>query len=364
MLIDVSSDNVTQPTDAMRDAMRSAQLAGYGTVGDPSTKRLEELAAEIFGKEAALLLPSGTQANLVAILCQAQRSQEVILGSDSHIYEQELGGAGAVAGVMLKTWPGEGFPSPEALQGVVSPLFRFPTTASPKPVLICFENTHNASGGTLFAAEQMRGLCAVAREANLRIHLDGARIFNAAAALGCRVLDLAAGVDTVMFSLDKGLSAPYGAVLCGPADTIAEARRWRRLLGGHARQAGLLAAAGVVALGEMRERIGEDNVRAQSIGTRLHLLDGVRVQPYPVPSNLVMLDLRALGAAPRLFVEQLEVIYGVRAHIYGRHLVRFAIHRHIGPDEADAIVAAVAGLVRQIKPSSVNRLNTHDSHGG
>ncbi len=355
MVIDVSSDNVTQPTEAMREAMGSGQVAGYGVQGDPLVQRLEATAAQLLGKEAALLFPTGTQANLAAILCQAQRTQEVILGGDSHIYEQELGGAGAVAGVMVKTWLGEAFPSPAALQAIIAPEYRFATMATPKPALVCFENSHNASGSHVLAAAPMLALCAVARAAGMRVHLDGARIFNAAAALNCRAADLAAGVDTVMFSLDKGLSAPYGAVLCGPAETIAEARRWRRLLGGQARQAGLMAAAGLVALETMRPHLAEDNACAQAIAARLHAVDGLSVQPFPAPSNLVMLDLRPLGVSPQVFVEQLEAQAGVRAHVYGQHHVRLAIHRHIGPLEAETIVTSIAGLVGQFQSTLPNR---------
>jgi threonine aldolase len=206
-MIDISSDNVTLPTAEMREAIRQAEGLGYGMLEDKVVVRLEGLAAEITGKQAAILMPTGTQANLVAILSQSEPFQEVIVGPDSHIYEQELGGVGGLAGVMIKTWAVPGIPSAGVLKEAVEPVYRFPTTASPKSALVCLENSHNASGGTVISLEQMTQLCDVAREVVPRIHLDGARIFNVAASLRTTVKELSEGADTVMFSLDKCLSA-------------------------------------------------------------------------------------------------------------------------------------------------------------
>jgi len=345
MIIDISSDNVTQPTAEMREVMLQAEVLGFGVPEDRIVARLEELAADLTGKEAAILMPTGTQANLVAILSQTEPYQEVIVGPDSHIYEQELGGAGAIAGVMIKTWANPGIPTVSVLQNTIQPSYRFPTFASPKPALVCLENSHNASGGTVISVEKMRELCKVAREAVPKIHLDGARIFNAAACMQTTVRELSEGADTVMFSLDKCLSAPFGAMLCGSAETIARARRFRRMLGGYIRKVGILSAAGLVALEKMKYRVAEDNIRAASLATRLKAIEGLVVDPYPVPTNLIMINFRALGVDPQLFVERLKKEYGISSHIYGRYMVRFAIHRHIGPKEEDHIASAVEKLV-------------------
>jgi threonine aldolase len=187
-----------------------------------------------------------------------------------------------------------------------------------------------------------------AKEAGLAVHLDGARIFNAAAALRVDAAVLTQEADTVTVSLDKCLSAPYGAILCGSAATMSEARRWRRMLGGHVRKVGMMASAGLVAFERMIDRIAEDNARADSIARRLNEIEGLVLDPYPAPSNLVMLDVRHLGVEPEAFVMRLEEDYGVRSHVYGRHRVRFAVHRHIGPAEADMVVTAVADLAAKL----------------
>lgn len=347
-LLDVSSDNVTQPTNRMRAVMAETPVGGYGMPTDEITARLERYAAEITGKEAALLMPTGTQANLSAILCLSAPSREVILGPDSHIYEQELGGAAALGGVALKTWAKPGIPTVGILEEALSPDFRFTTNAAPIPTLVCLENAHNASGGSLVSPDGMERLCERVHAAGLKVHLDGARIFNAAAALGADVKELAKGADTLMFSLDKGLSAPFGAMLCGPDETIDQARWFRRMLGGYTRKTGMYAAAGLEALESMVDRIGEDNRRAASLGGRLNAIERLDVQPFPVPTNLVMLDLSALGVPPQTFVSRLEREHGVRAHIYGQHTVRLAIHRHIGEAEEEKIVAAIEELVASL----------------
>ena len=345
MIIDVSSDNVTQPTNEMREAMRQAEVLGFGVPEDRITAQLEAYAADLTGKEAALFMPTGTQANLVAILSHTEPGQEVIVGPDSHIYEQELGGAGAIAGVMIKTWSMPGIPSARILQEALQPVYRFPTIASPRPALVCLENSHNAAGGTVISVNEMGRLCEIAREAAPKIHLDGARIFNVAASLNTTVRELTACVDSVMFSLDKCLSAPFGALLCGSTEMITKAQRSRRMLGGYTRKTGIFASAGLVALEKMRARVAQDNLRAASLGARLHALEELIVKPFPIPTNLILIDLSPLGIEPQEFVDRLKENYQIAAHIYGRHVVRFAIHRHIGLEEEERIITAVADLL-------------------
>jgi threonine aldolase len=337
----------------MWEAMRAAEVIGYGVPEDRIQARLEARAAKITGKEAALLMPTGTQANLATILCQAKPGQEVIVGPDSHIYEQELGGAGAIAGVMVKTWGSPGIPAPTVLQDAVQPRYRFPTLASPKLALVCLENSHNASGGTVISAENMRELCEVIRRTAPKIHLDCARIFNTAAATGDTLRELVKGADSVMFSLDKCLSAPFGAMLCGSAEMIERARVRRRMLGGYIRKVGVYAAAGLVALEKMRERVVKDNMRAASLGARLKALEGLVVDPFPIPTNLIMVDVSASGIEPQEFVTRLKEEFGIASHIYGRGVVRFAIHRHIGLEEENRIASAVEALLKTMN-SSVN----------
>ena len=348
MIIDVSSDNVTQPTSEMRETMHRAELVGYGVPEDLLQERLEVLAAEITGKEAALLMPTGTQANLVAILCQSAPGQEVIVGPDSHIYEQELGGAGAIGGVMIRTWGSPGIPGLGVMQDAVQPDYRFPTAASPELALVCLENSHNASGGTVISPEAMRELCGVIRRAAPRIHLDGARIFNSAAAVQCDVRELVDGVDSVMFCLDKCLSAPFGAILCGTAEMVDQARKKRRMLGGYIRKIGILTAAGLVALQGMRDRIVEDNQRAASLGARLKRLQGISLLNDPVQTNLVMIDVSNAGVEPEEFVSRLKEEYSILCHVYGRDVVRIAVHRHIGFKEEQHIALAVEELLERL----------------
>jgi len=348
MLIDISSDNVTQPTAEMRAAMQQAQGRGYGVPYDRFTEELEAIAASLCGKEAALIMPTGTQANLVAILSHTEPAQEVILGPDSHIYEQELGGAAAIAGVMIKTWASAGIPSTQILSDAIQPDYRFPTKASPQPALVCLENSHNASGGTVISAQEMHDLAQIIHEAGLKLHVDGARIFNAAASLQIDPAELCEPVDSLIFSLDKCLSAPFGAMLLGSKQMITQARHYRRMLGGYTRKIGIFAAAGIIALKEMRQQVVEDNQRAASLSKRLHQLNGITINPYPISTNLVMIDLSSLKFDPQAFTKRLQREYQVIAHIYGKHIVRLAIHRHIGKEEEEHIASAIENCLKMM----------------
>ncbi|MEE2659851.1 MAG: GntG family PLP-dependent aldolase [Candidatus Latescibacterota bacterium] len=345
MRVDVSSDTATEPSAEMRDAMATARAKPRSS-SDNEVGRLQALGADLLGKEAGLYMPTGTQANLVAILSHTAPSQEVLLGQDSHIYEQEVGGAAALAGVMLRTWPEGGVPTPTELTEAIDPAHRFPTSAAPEPALLCLENSHNASGGRVIHVEEMIELCSIARRRFPAVHLDGARIFNAAAAAGVSAHRLADPVDSVSISLDKGLSAPMGALLMGSSEFIVRATRWRRMLGGYMRKAEIMAAAGVVALERMVGQLELDNRRAARIGEHLVSV-GLGVQPYPVQTNLLMLDTHEFGIEPQSFVDRLDEDYGILAHVYGRRLVRLAIHRHVRDDEEEAIVAGVTELAHQ-----------------
>jgi threonine aldolase len=288
-------------------------------------------------------------------LRQTEPAQEVILGPDSHIYEQELGGAAAIAGVMIKTWANAGIPSTQNLSDTIQPDYRFPTKASPQPALVCLENSHNASGGTVISAQEMHDLAQVIHEAGLKLHLDGARIFNAAASLQIDPAELCEPADSLIFSLDKCLSAPFGAMLLGSKQMITKARHYRRMLGGYTRKIAIFAAAGVIALEKMRDRVSEDNQRAASLGELLHKIECIRLEPYPIPTNLIMIDLSSLKLDPQAFVERLQREYQVIAHIYGKHIVRLAIHRHIGKEEQEHIASAIESCLSMMIEANGSR---------
>ncbi len=287
--IDLRSDTVTQPTPAMREAMANAEVGDDVYGEDPTVNHLEALAAERLGKEAAVFVPTGTMGNLAALLAHCGRGDEAIIGDQSHTFLHEQGGMAALGGIMPHTLPNQpdGTLRLEDIEGAV----RWDDPHEPRSRLICLENTHNACNGTPLTAEYTAQVAALARRHHLKLHIDGARLFNAAAALGVTARELVKDADSVTFCLSKGLCAPVGSVLCGSAAFIAEARRARKVLGGGMRQAGILAAAGIVALEQMTERLVEDHARAQRIGAGLAALPGVEVGP--IHSNIFYFQLTA-----------------------------------------------------------------------
>jgi threonine aldolase len=283
--IDLRSDTVTQPTPAMREAMARAEVGDDVYGEDPTVNRLEQLAAERMGKEAAIFVPAGTMGNAIAILVHCRRGDEVLAGDRAHIYLYEVGGAARLNGSPIRAIPTlpDGTLHREKLTGS----FFGDDVHEARTGLLCLEDTHNMCGGRVIAPETLRELAAPARARNLPVHMDGARTFNAAVALSVPVSALAAEVDSVMFCLSKGLSAPVGSMLAGSSDFIAEARRIRKLLGGGMRQAGILAAAGIVALNEMVERLAEDHANARTLAQGLANMPGIAVDPATVESNMV-----------------------------------------------------------------------------
>ncbi len=288
-IVDLRSDTVTQPTPEMREAMARAQVGDDVYGEDPTVNRLQEKAAELMGKEAGLFVASGTMGNLTAILAHCQRGDEVMLGNKAHTFLFEAGGISALGGVHSCQLPNQsdGSLSLEDVRAAI----RSDDPHDPVSRLICLENTHNRCGGTYQSVEYTRQIGEFAHAHGLRIHLDGARIFNAAAALGVNARDLAAPVDTVTFCLSKGLCAPVGSVLCGPRETITKALRIRKMVGGGMRQAGILAAAGIVALEKMIHRLSEDHARAKLLAEGLCTVPGLRLSSNPPPTNMVFLDL-------------------------------------------------------------------------
>jgi threonine aldolase len=283
--IDLRSDTVTQPTPAMREAMYRAEVGDDVYGEDPTVNRLEELAAEIMGKEAAVFVPAGTMGNAIAILVHCRRGDEVLAGDRAHIYLYEVGGAARLNGSPIRAIPTlpDGTLNREKLAGS----FFGNDVHEARTGLLCLEDTHNMCGGRVIAPQTLRELAAPARARDLPVHMDGARIFNAAVALGVPASALAAEVDSVMFCLSKGLSAPVGSMLAGSCGFIAEARRMRKLLGGGMRQAGILAAAGIVALNEMVERLAEDHANARQLAEGLANMSNIAIDPAAVESNMV-----------------------------------------------------------------------------
>ncbi|HEY8757372.1 MAG TPA: GntG family PLP-dependent aldolase [Candidatus Limnocylindria bacterium] len=286
--LEFRSDTFTLPTPAMRKAMAEAEVGDDQYGEDPTVNRLEERAAEIVGKEAGVYVGSGMLGNLCGVLSQAGRGDEVILGDLAHIYQNEMGAFTVLGGLHGRTVPNrDGMPSLEDIEAAIRPS----VGAFPRSALLCLENSHNNCGGSVITAAQTQVAADLAHERGLKVHLDGARIFNAAAALGVDVKDLTAPVDTVQFCFSKGLSAPVGSILCGQRDTVARARKVRKLLGGAMRQAGVIAAAALVGLETMRERLVEDHVNARALADGLAAIRGIKIDAAKVVTNIVSFEV-------------------------------------------------------------------------
>lgn len=335
-------DTSTLPTEEMLEAMRTATLGDDVYGEDPTVNELEAMAAEILGKEACVFLPSGTMANLAAIIAHARRGDEVVLEEEAHVVYYEAGGVAAVAGCMPLLVKGDrGVLRAEMIESVL----RKPNDHYPPTSLICVENTHNRAGGTITRPEVMAGLRELADRRGLRIHVDGARIFSAAVALGVPVNELAADADSVSVCLSKGLSAPVGSILAGSGRFVGRARRARKLLGGGMRQAGVVAAAGIVALQKGIDRLREDHVMARRLADELSKIPSLLVDPEAVETNMVLVDTSRAEVRSEKVVERLRADYGIRASARPPSTVRFVTHRHIGEAQVAAAVEALRDIV-------------------
>jgi threonine aldolase len=338
--IDLRSDTLTRPTEAMLGAMRDATFGDDSRDGDPTVEKLEALAADRMGKEAAVFVPSGTMANLVAVLAHTQRGGEVLLEAGSHILNSELGGITAVAGAFYKMVPGNrGAMDLARLAEALRPASRqnFGTT------LVCMETTHNRAGGAVLPLEHMSAVHELARSSGVPVHTDGARIFNAAVALGVEAREIASHTDTVGFCVSKGLSAPVGSVLCGTRAYIERARAFRRMVGGNMRQAGPLAAAGIVALETMIPRLKDDHITAKRLARKLHELDAGLVDAAEVETNLVRVQLPSDGPNAAEWSSALAK-RGIRVSPCDRYALRFVTHRHISEADVDSAAAAFTNV--------------------
>ncbi|MEZ5428704.1 MAG: GntG family PLP-dependent aldolase [Pyrinomonadaceae bacterium] len=305
-MIDLRSDTVTRPTAAMRRAMAEAEVGDDVYAEDPTVNRLQEKAAEIFGKEAALFVPTGSMGNQIAVKLHTRPGVEIIIEEKGHIFNYEMGAPAAVSGAMIRPVKSAGddgmlsWAEIEPALHVDQPYYACPTG------LICLENTHNFGGGSVMTAAQCASICDHAHELGIPVHLDGARIFNASAALGETVAELSEKTDSVQFCLSKGLGAPVGSMLLGTKDFIKEARVWRKRLGGGMRQVGVLAAAGLVALEESPARLHIDHENARRLAAGVAELPGVEIDAERVATNIVIFDITGTGKTSAEIVDQLK----------------------------------------------------------
>jgi len=336
--INLRSDTVTQPTEAMRRAVATAEVGDDYYRDDPTVRALEEKAAELFGREAALFVFSATMANLVSVLSHTRRGQSVILEASAHIFNNEAGFLAAFGGLTPRTVKGtRGRLTPDQVEGAVFPK----DVLHPQTSLLCLENTHNAAGGTLLTLAQTEALAARAHGLGLKVHLDGARIFNASVALGVPVAELTAPADSVTVCLTKGLGCPVGALALGSRDFVGEARRWRQVAGGGMRQGGVVAAAGIVALDTMVDRLAEDHANARRLAVLLAEA-GLLLDPPPeeVESNILFAEIPAALMEAGLFVERLRG-EGVVVNPPRNRRIRLVTHLGVTAEDIEAAGAAV-----------------------
>ncbi len=341
--VDLRSDTITRPTPAMHKAMAEAEVGDDVFCEDPSVNLLEEMAADITGKEAALFVTSGTMANLVAQLTHCGRGNEMILGDQSHIFLYEQGGSAAMGGIHSRTVPNQpdGTLSLADIEAAIRPEdIHFPRTR-----LLVLENTHNRCGGNPLPPEYLEAAASLARTSGLAVHIDGARLFNAAVALGVDAKELAAPGDSVSFCLSKGLAAPVGSLLCGTRDFIDEARRARKILGGGMRQAGILAAAGIVSLTEMIDRLPEDHANARKLAGGLANIDSIAIDPERIRSNIVYFELARDDISPRQLVAELNQA-GIRVLPIDQKKLRAVTHYHISSDDIAYALGAIDRVFR------------------
>jgi len=337
VIADLRSDTFTVPDEPMRAAMARAEVGDDVWGEDPTIHRLEETIAGRLGKQAAMYVPSGTMSNLCAVAAQTSPGDEVIGDAEAHVAVYEVAGSAVVAGVQLRLLDcPEGVPSADAVSAAVRP----PNVHHPVSRLLALENTHNRRGGLAVRAEAVAGAAAAAHASGLRVHCDGARLFNAAVALDATAVELVAGCDTVSVCFSKGLGAPVGSALVGDAACIDEARRWRKRLGGGMRQAGILAAACLYALEHNVDRLAEDHANAALISGMLEDVPGVRLLRPAVPTNIVMLETRAAAAE----VVERAAGEGVLVTVMDRHLVRCMTY--LGIDTGMA--GEAAGVLRRV----------------
>jgi threonine aldolase len=339
-IIDLRSDTVTKPSAAMRRAMAEAEVGDDVYLEDPSINRLQARAAEIFGREAALFVPSGSMGNLTCIMAQTTRGQEVICEAAGHIYNYEMASLSALGGVLPRLITSDdGILNWEQ----IAPAIREKVYYRPQTALIALENTHNMAGGTVYPTAVAEEICDRGHAAGLAVHLDGARIFNAAVYLDQSVAEITKGFDSVQFCLSKGLGAPVGSMIVGSRDFIERCRVIRKMLGGGMRQAGVLAAAGLVALEEGPKLLAADHENAQILAQRLAQLPGIHIDSNRVQTNIVIFDIAKTGVNSRQFIDKLGERKVLGGAVDGSR-VRLVTHR----DVSRADVEQAAGIIAEV----------------
>jgi threonine aldolase len=347
-LVDLRSDTLTLPTPEMRDAMARAEVGDDVWEEDPTVKRLEAMAAERLGKPAGLFVTSGTQGNLVSVLAQTSAGAEVVVDADAHVFNYEVAGAATVGSVQMRPIKtARGFLTPDQVREAMRPgNIHLPVTA-----LVCVENTHNRHGGTCCTPEEIGAVAEVAHAGGARVHLDGARLFNAAVALKRPAHEFARHVDSVTFCLSKGLGAPVGSVVCGSADFIARAKRARKMLGGGMRQSGVIAAAGIVALERMVDRLAEDHANARALAEALARRPGIRLDLASVQTNIVIFHVD-LKAGPDASVRATQALVAgcaarkVKVHAISPTSIRCVTHKDVDAEDIGRAVDALAEITR------------------
>ncbi|MBN2325476.1 MAG: low-specificity L-threonine aldolase [Spirochaetes bacterium] len=341
--VDLRSDTVTEPTRRMRKSIGEAPVGDDVFGEDPTVRRLERSSSELVEKEAALFVPSGTMGNLISVLCHCQRGEEVILGDQSHIFLNETGGVCALGGVVVHTVPNEqdGTISIPRIEAAI----RGSDIHQPLTKLICIENTHNRCSGAPISAAYTAEVCGLAQKRGLAVHLDGARLFNAACALKVDPKELARDVDSLLFCFSKGLAAPVGSVICGNREFIERARKVRKMLGGGMRQCGVIAAAGLVALEEMTTRLEEDHINARRLAEGIDGIPGLHVDTSLVKTNILYADLVADTLSCKELLDVLESS-GVRILQTGPARFRMVTHYGIGAEDIDYAVETIRGALK------------------
>jgi threonine aldolase len=344
-MIDLRSDTVTKPTPAMRRAMMEAEVGDDVYGEDPTVNQLERRAAEAAGKEAALFVPTGTMGNTIAVKLLTEHGQEVICDSRAHLLDYELSMVAWFSGCVVRAIAtADGILSWDEVRRQIRPLSPYSAPTG----LISIENTHNMHGGTVYPMRTLREICDGAHERGLRVHLDGARIFNAAAALGMPVREIAAPADTVMFCLSKGLGAPAGSILAGPAALMAKGRLYRKRLGGGMRQVGVLAAACLIAMEDSPRKLHDDHCNAKFLAEGLARIPGVQMDPQKVATNIVVFDVLGTGRAPAELSAQLRQ-RGVLMNAINERQMRAVTHYDITREDCaqalDAVVSIIAATI-------------------
>jgi threonine aldolase len=339
MVIDLRSDTVTKPTEKMRKASFEAELGDDVYGEDPTINKLEEKAAEVLGKESALFVTSGTQGNQIAVLTHCQPGNEIILEEESHLFYYEAAAISAFAGVQPRTLKGNrGAMEPTLVESAI----RGDDVHLPETTLICLENTHNRAGGAVVPVENMKAIYNISTQHNIPVHLDGARLFNAAVALNQPVTEFTKYTTTVQICLSKGLGSPVGSIIAGDQEFIRKARKWRKRLGGGLRQAGVIAAPGYIALTEMVDRLSEDHANAKRLEEGIRNIPALSIVNQ-VDTNILLIDIEKLNITSAEFLEKLKS-EGILAVAFGPSMIRFTTHYDVTTEQIDQVISKLSKL--------------------